>query len=251
MSDNHRWAPEVRGVAAAADVFMTMLPGTDELRAVMDVAIAELRFAATWIDMTSSTLATAREVGARARARGIGCLDAPVGGDPAAAAAGELRLFGGGQKEIVERHRRLLEELGAVEHVGGDGAGYVSKLVVNLLWFGQAVATGEALLLARRAGLDLEVLHRTLERSSASTEFLRRDLDGLLDGDYLESFPLDRCVEELRAVVDLAKELGVPFEVSTGVAKAYERALERYGPLDGELLAVALLEERAGTALRR
>ena len=245
------WAPDTRAVAAAADVFMTMLPGTDELRAVMDLAIPELRPGRTWIDLTSSTLATAREVGARARARGIECLDAPVGGGPAAAAAGELQLFVGGRKEIVERHRRLLEVLGAVEHVGGHGAGYVSKLLVNLLWFGQAVATGEALLLARRAGLDLEVLRGTLERSAASSEFLRRDLDALLDGDYLESFGLDRCVEELRAVADLAGELEVPFELSTGVAQAYERALDHYGAIDGELLAVALLEERAGTDLRR
>ena len=245
------WAPDARGVAARADVFITMLPGTDELHAVMDIALLGLRSATTWIDMTSSTLGTAREVGARARARGIEYLDAPVGGGPTAAIAGELQLFVGGRKEIVERHRRLLEVLGAIEHVGGNGAGYVSKLLVNLLWFGQAVATGEALLLARRVGLDLEVLRGTLERSSASTQFLRRDLDALLDGNYLESFGLDRCCEELRAVVDLAGELGVPFELSAGVAQAYERALERYGAVDGELLAVALLEERAGTALRR
>lgn len=245
------WAPDAGGVAAAVDAFITILPGTSELRTVMDMAIPELRPGTTWIDMTSSTLATAREIGARARARGIECLDAPVGGGPAAAAAGELQLFVGGREAIVERHRRLLEVLGAVEHVGDHGAGYVTKLLVNLLWFGQAVATGEALLLARRAGLDLEVLRETLERSSASSEFLRGDLDALLDGDYLESFGLDRCVEELEAVTDLARALGVPFDLSNGVTQAYERALERYGPVDGELLAVALLEERAGIYLRR
>ena len=103
------WAPDARGVASRADVFITMLPGTDELHAVMDVAIPGLRSATTWIDMTSSTLGTAREVRARARARGIEYLDAPVGGGPTAAIAGELQLFVGGRKEIVERHRLVRE----------------------------------------------------------------------------------------------------------------------------------------------
>ena len=245
------WAPDIRGVAAEADVLLTMLPGTLELLTVMDIAIPELPPAATWIDLTSSTPASARGLETRAATRGIGCLDAPVGGGPAAASAGELQLFVGGAAELVARHRELLQCLGAVEHVGAHGAGYASKLIVNLLWFGQAVATGEALMLAKSMGIDLEVLRGVLERSPASSEFIRRDLDALLGGDYLESFGLDRCVEELRAVTDLAAGLGLPFQLSFEVSRAYERALDRYGAVDGELLAVALLEEQAGTRLRR
>jgi 3-hydroxyisobutyrate dehydrogenase len=151
---------------------------------------------------------------------------------------------------VVERHRGTLELLGHVEHVGDHGAGYTTKLLVNLLWFGQAVAVGEALLLARRAGIDLDVLRSALERSAAASEFVHRDLGALLEGDYLESFGIDRCYEELAAVVALADELAVPLELSATVARMYRAALERYGPIDGELLAVALLEERAGERLR-
>jgi 3-hydroxyisobutyrate dehydrogenase len=73
----------------------------------------------------------------------------------------------------------------------------------------------------------------------------------LLCGDYLTSFGLDRCCEELDAVAALAEEEAVPFTVSSAVRRVYQEALERYGALDGELLAVALLEERAGVRLRR
>jgi 3-hydroxyisobutyrate dehydrogenase len=62
---------------------------------------------------------------------------------------------------------------------------------------------------------------------------------------------LDRCCEELEAVVSLANELAVPFELSIHVREAYTEALDRYGPVDGELLSVALLEKRAGVRLRR
>ena len=58
---------------------------------------------------------------------------------------------------MVERHRVLLEVLSdprQIVHIGGHGTGYTVKLLVNLLWFGQAVATAEALLLGQQAGID-------------------------------------------------------------------------------------------------
>jgi 3-hydroxyisobutyrate dehydrogenase-like beta-hydroxyacid dehydrogenase len=66
-----------------------------------------------------------------------------------------------------------------------------------------------ALLLARRAGIDLDVLRQALAASAASTAFVGDDLGALLDGDYLTSFGLDRCCEELTAIADLARELRV------------------------------------------
>jgi 3-hydroxyisobutyrate dehydrogenase len=244
------WEPETRAAAASAEVLITMLPGSDELRSVMNVATPALRPGTTWIDVTSSSPVVGRELRERACERGVQCLDAPVGGGVEAATAGTLQLFVGGQIETVDRLRGLLEALGSVNHVGASGAGYTTKLLVNLLWFGQALATAEALLVARRAGLDLDVLRDALGHSAADSEFIRRDLGALLDGDYLESFGLDRCCEELEAVMALAGELGVPCELSATVTQGYLRALERYGPVDGELLAVALLEERAGIRLR-
>jgi 3-hydroxyisobutyrate dehydrogenase len=72
----------------------------------------------------------------------------------------------------------------------------------------------------------------------------------LLSGDYMASFGLDRCCEELGSVIALARHNGVPFELSEHVERAYRRALAHYGPADGELLAAALLEEQAGIRLR-
>jgi len=83
--------------------------------------------------------------------------------------------------------------------------------------------------------------------SAASTAFVRGDLGALLDGDYLASFGLDRCCEELTAIADLARELRVPSQLTQVVEQTYQRALRRFGPVDGELLAVALLEGRSRT----
>jgi 3-hydroxyisobutyrate dehydrogenase len=249
-------AQQPADVAEGADLVITMLPGPREVRDVMagpGGVLAAMPNSAVWIDMTSNSPVAGRALASDANARGIGVLDAPVGGGIPAARAGTLQLFVGGDPGLLERCRPVLEVLAEprrIAHIGGNGAGYTAKLLVNLLWFGQAVATAEALLVARRAGIDLDVLRQALAASAASSAFIREDLGALLDGDYLTSFGLDRCCDELAAVVSLADELGMPCELARQVERAYQRALGRYGPVDGELLAVALLEEEAGIRLR-
>lgn len=248
------WCPSPTGTAAGADVLLTVLPGPQEVASVMDkTLVAALRPGSTWIDLTSNTPAAAAPVRARVRARGAYVLEAPMGGGPRDAEAGTVRLFVGGDAELLTRHRPLLDvfaDRGRVVHVGGPGTGYTLKLLVNMLWFGQAVATAEALLLGRRSGIELPVLHDVLATSAAGSDFIRRDLPALFAGDYLTTFGLDHIQDQLAAVTALAGDLGTPHDVSEAVRRLYARALERYGPADGELLGVALLEERAGLKLR-
>jgi len=250
------WSPSTAAAAARADVFITMLPGPAEVHDALLGAgggLAALRPGATWIDMGSNSAAATEPIQRRARELGVLTLEAPVGGGVPAARDGSLQLFPAGDPAVFASQRRLLAVLGDPErtrHLGPHGAGYTAKLLVNLLWFGQAIAAGEALLLARAAGLDLRVLHDVLNSSSAASTFLRRDLAALLDGDYLASFGLDRICEELGALDAMARAHGVPFELSDLVSRTHQRALEHFGPRDGELLAVALLEEQAGTRLR-
>jgi 3-hydroxyisobutyrate dehydrogenase len=250
------WQDTPAQAAAAADVLISMLPGPREVHAAMlgeAGALKSLAAGATWIDMTSNSPAAARPVREQAMHRGVDVLEAPVGGGIAAARAGTLQLFVGGEASVVERHRTLLEVLGdpaRIVHVGGHGTGYTAKLLVNLLWFGQAVATAEALLLGQRAGIDPAVLRHALDGSPAASTFIRRDIGLVFRGDYLASFGLDRICEELEAVTALAGEYQAPWELSDVVRRTYRRALARFGPTDGELLAVSLLEDEAGDKLR-
>jgi 3-hydroxyisobutyrate dehydrogenase len=251
-----RWQGAAADVATHADVLITVLPGPAEVHDVMagpGGALSALPAAAAWIDMTSNSPAVARVLTAAARARGPAVLEAPMGGGVQAACEGTLQLFVGGDLALLDRYRPILEVLARpdrIVHVGGPGAGYLTKLLVNLLWFGQAIATAEGLLIARRAGVDLDVVREALAGSAASSAFIRDDLGALLDGDYLASFGLDRCCEELASVTALAREFHVPAELAEVVEATYRRALRRFGPIDGELLAVALQEEEAGTLLR-
>ncbi|MGY5058522.1 NAD(P)-dependent oxidoreductase [Streptomyces sp. 900105755] len=248
------WASSVTAAAAGADVLVTVVPGPDEAEAALqDAVFSVLASGAVWIDMTSNAPAVAEVLRERARAHGVDVLEAPLGGSPDDAEQGRLRLFVGGSPEVLDRYRPLLEAVTTsdrISHMGGPGTGYTTKLLINLLWFGQAAATAEALLLGRRAGIDLGVLRDTLADSAAGSDFIRRDLSALFAGNYLPSYGLDRIRDQLEVITGEARDLGTPHAIADAVLRLHRRALERFGPANGELLAVALLEEAAGTLLR-
>ena len=179
---------------------------------------------------------------------------APMGGGITEATAGTLGFYFGGTDEAFARVEPLLATLGDASRLSRVGtsvdSGYTAKLLANLLWFGQAVAVSEALLLGKALNLDVGTLRTVLGNSPGGSAFIDRHLDALLAGDYLESFGIDRVVEELDTLTDLAGDTGTPFELSNLVARMHREALERFGAVDGELLAAKLLEERAGTTLR-
>lgn len=247
-----RWAPSARAAADGADVVITMLPGPPEVRSVIDEVCGGLAAGATWVDMSTASRGVARLVAAAAGPRGIRVLDAPVGGGPDAARSGRLLTFVGADAADLQAHRDLLAIMAdRIVHVGPPGSGYTVKLLVNLLWFGQALATAEALTIADRAGLDLRTVLAALGESAAGSRFVSEGAHALLDGDDLTSFSLARCCEELSSVLSLGDELEVPLELAGLVSDLHCRALAHYGDVDGELLGARLIAERAGVSLGR
>ncbi|MFZ4893194.1 NAD-binding protein [Plantibacter sp. Mn2098] len=207
-----------------------------------------------WLDLTSNDPRVATEIASVAAAAGIASVGAPMGGGPGDARAGTLRFYTGGAEAAIDRVAPVLALLareGGIVRTGDRIAdGYTTKLLVNHLWFGQAVAVTESMLLAQSLGIAPASFRDALVGSAGESAFTTGSLDRLLAGDYLESFGIDRVVEELDAVIALAEETGTPFELSTLVGRIHRDALERFGAVDGELLAAKLLEEQAGSTLR-
>ena len=242
-------------LAATVDVLITVLPGSPELRDVMvgiDVALTSMAPGALWLDLTSADPRVAREIAEAATARGVHSVGAPMGGGPQGAAAGELNFFVGGAATSIDRARPILDLLGARITVMGDdiGAGYTTKLLANTLWFGQAIAVAEALLVGQAQGLELGALRDALDGSAAGSVFISEHLPALFDGDYLATFGIDRVVEELEAVRDLAAAAATPASLTNLVTQTHRDALAEFGAIDGELLGIKLLELRAGRELR-
>ena len=99
-------------------------------------------------------------------------------------------------------------------HLGPNGAGCTVKLLLNLMWFIEAVAVGEVLTVGVRAGVSLDRLHAALVGSPADSVFLERDVRMVLDdGDYDDAFRMRLVTKDLGLAVDLARETGVPAEL--------------------------------------
>ncbi len=247
-----RWVDTPAQAAAGADLLITMLPGSEEVAGTIDELAGALGPGACWLEMSSATPRIARAIAVACEPRGVRSLDAPVGGGPGAAREGALIVFAGADDADLDRCRPVLEVLGErVLHVGPRGSGYATKLLVNALWFAHAVASAEVLALGSRFGLELDTLLGALRHSAADSRFLSQYADPLLDGDDLTAFSLARCCEELAALVALADELEVPLGVISAVSELHAGALERYGDVDGELLAARLVAERANVSLTR
>ena len=251
------WAATAAEVAAASDIIITMLPTP---RHVTDVVsgpggmLEGIADGATWIDMSTSVPEVADRVRAEESARGLRILDAPVSGMAKGAASGMLQIFVGGDAEDVERVRPVLEAMGdpdRILHVGGHGAGYAVKLMINQLWFSHLVATAEVLAVGVRAGVDLGVLRDSLIASPANSTFVERDVLSILEhGDYDEGFAIALACKDLGLSIDLARSVGVPVELSSLVEQVYRRARASYGDKAGEMTPFRLYEDLIHSELR-
>ena len=253
------WAATPQLTGAGRDVVITMLPAPAHVEQVLlgpDGLLSGLADGSVWTDMSTSVPAVADRVRAQAGRTGhdIEVLDAPVSGMAAGAKAGTLQIFVGGEEATYHRVRPLLEAMGdpdRIMYVGGHGAGYTVKLMINLLWFAHLVATAEVLAIGTQAGVDLATLRRCLLASPAASNFLENDVLSVLNhGDYDESFALALASKDLGLAIDLAGTVGVPVELSAVVEQIYRRARAQYGDSGGEMLPVKLYEDLTGSPLR-
>jgi 3-hydroxyisobutyrate dehydrogenase len=252
-----RAASDAADCARGAEAVITMLPAPPQVEQVLlgsGGVIAAMEPGAMAIDMSTSSTAVGARVVEAARGRGIDVLDAPVAGQSIGARAGTLAIYVGGGEAVFARARPLFEAMGDADrifHLGGNGAGYTVKLLLNLLWFIESVAVGEVLTVGVRAGVSLDRLHGALVGSPANSVFLERDVRMVLDdGDYDEAFPMRLVTKDLGLAVDLAREVGVPAELSALVEQIHRRARAAYGDDAGEISAMRLYEDLAGVRLR-
>jgi 3-hydroxyisobutyrate dehydrogenase len=242
--------------AERAQAVITMLPAPPHVEQVLiaDGVIAAMHRGAVSIDMSTSSIAVGQRVAAAARECGVDVLDAPVAGQSIGAKAATLAIYVGGEEAVFERALPLLEVMGdpdRIFHLGPHGAGYTVKVLLNLMWFIEAVATGEVLSVGVRAGVRLDKLHAALVGSPASSTFLQRDVMPVLEsGDYDEAFPMRLVTKDLALAVDLARDVGMPVELTALVEQIHRRARATYGDDAGEISAIRLYEDLAGVKLR-
>ena len=248
------WAASPRDVAVVSDSVFTCLPSP---RAVVDVltgesgVLAGLAAGGTWIDSSTNDRHELQRLAELAQARGVRCLEAPVTGGVHLAASGQITVLVGGDAEVYAAHLRAFEAIGErVFHIGPLGSASVIKVITNMLAFTHLVAAGEALMLARRAGLDLAQSFEVIKASSGTSFVHETESQVILNGSYDIGFTMDLACKDLGLAHELGDELGVPLELADLVEQTFIRAREEYGGSAWSPMVVRLLEDALGTDLR-
>jgi 3-hydroxyisobutyrate dehydrogenase len=227
-----------REAAEGADFVFAMVADDAASRAVWlgeNGALAGAKTGAVVIESSTLTPDWVRELDGRARDKGLGFLDAPVGGSRQAAASGELRFFVGGEPATFEVARPALAAVGGkMDLLGPVGAGATWKLVNNQLIAAQTAALAEALEVAQKAGFSPEQITDLILAGAAASPIVKIKLPRMLTRDFDQTdFALHLMLKDARYATALAQTLGAPADMISGAVKAFARAdAKGLGPKD-------------------
>jgi 3-hydroxyisobutyrate dehydrogenase len=248
------WAPTAADVARASDVVMTCLPSPAVVSAVVtgpDGVLSGLQPGGTWIDMSTNDREETLRLGALVEAAGCRVLEAPVTGGVHKAAEGEITVLVGGDEALFEEHRALLSAVGSpILYMGPLGSAAVIKVITNMLAFIHLVAAGEALMLAKRGGLDLGKAFEAIKESSGNSFVHETESQVILNGSYNIGFTMDLACKDLGFAMQFGREFGVPLELAGLVEQTFIRSRAQYGGSAWSSQVVKLLEDALGTDLR-
>jgi 3-hydroxyisobutyrate dehydrogenase len=250
-------APSPRAVAMASDIVITMLPNSPQVEEVVtgpQGVLEGARKGLIIIDMSTIAPSVSRKLAQAVSTRGIHFLDAPVSGGSQGAVNGTLTIMLGGEREIFEQVRPVLEAMGKKEnivHVGPNGSGQVIKLVNNMLVGAIAAAIAESFVLGVKAGADADTMAKIIGASAGASWQLANQFPlRAFNGSFQPGFMTDLLHKDLGLALDLAAENSTPVAMTALSRQMYEMARAAgYGREDYTSL-LKVLEQMVGVEVR-
>lgn len=240
-------------VAEQCSIVITMLPDSPDVELVYggeQGIFAGAKSGSLLVDMSSISPVVARKLAAEAERRGCDMLDAPVSGGEAGAIGATLSIMIGGKASAVGRAMPLFQTLGKnIVHVGEAGAGQVTK-AANQMVVGTTIAiVGEALVLAKKAGVDPAKVRQALLGGFAQSKILEAHGQKMLERNFNPGFRIRLHEKDMKIALAAGSEYGVSLMVS-GVVAQMMTAMKGMGLADLDHSAlVKLIEELAKTEL--
>jgi 3-hydroxyisobutyrate dehydrogenase-like beta-hydroxyacid dehydrogenase len=226
-------------VVENADAIGLSLAGDEAVREVVQASLPALKRGAIFFDTSTISTAAVRELSASLAGRGVAYLDTPVSGGILGAEQASLTIMAGGDEKAFTAILPVLRSIGStIEYMGSSGAGQATKLINQMLTAVNQTAVSEAMIIARRAGLDLHRVYDVLVKSWGSSRMLERSvLQYIIPEKYESTACLEIMAKDLTHCIALAKEVGYRVPLIELTKRIYDAGSESgNGKLDHSYL---------------
>jgi 2-hydroxy-3-oxopropionate reductase len=252
VSAGARAAGSPREVAGQCDLLITMLPNSPDVELVAlgkDGVIEGARPGLVLVDMSTISPIVSQRIGKALEPRGVRMLDAPVSGGEQGAISGALSIMVGGDKDVFDRVLPVFQAMGkTITHLGALGFGGFTKLANQIIVAVNLTALGEALTLAKKAGLDRELTLKALAGGLAGSKCLEQKTPNYVGNSYKPGFKIDLHFKDLGLIMESARALGVPLPATAVVQELFNALrVKGRGQLDHSAV-ITLLEDLAGVS---
>lgn len=218
-----------REIAAASDLVFTVVGNSAQLEDIVfrdDGILAGVHQGTIMADCTTAMPDSTLKIAAAIQGRGGRFVDTPMTRTPKEAAAGRLGLMTGGDPATLAEIRPVLECFSdLIIHCGDVGAGHKVKLVNNMLSLGYGMVTAEALVAAKKGGIDLKALREVVSGGGANSVMFQRLAAYAIEDDNTQlRFAIANATKDVRYFVHMCESLAVATPVAQAVHQAYSMA---------------------------
>jgi 2-hydroxy-3-oxopropionate reductase len=239
-----------KDVAARCDVLITMLPNSPDVELVAlgkDGIVDGARRGLIYVDMSTISPLVSQKVAQALEPKGVRMLDAPVSGGEKGAIDGALSIMVGGDQAVFDEVLPIVQAMGkTITRLGPLGFGGFTKLANQIIVAVNLTALGEALTLAKKAGLDRELTLKALAGGLAGSKCLEQKTSNYVAGTYKPGFKIDLHFKDLGLIMESARALGVPLPATAVVQELFSALrVKGRGELDHSAV-ITLLEDLAG-----
>lgn len=227
-----RWADSPAAAAQDADVVITCVPDTTDVKQVMlgkSGVIESAHPGLICIDMSTISPSETQQMAKILAEKKIILIDAPVSGGQVGAQQAKLSIMAGGPKEYVEKVRPIFEAMGrSITYCGPSGFGQITKLANQVMVIHTIMSVSEGLAFAQRAGLDLDTTLAATSAGAAGSHSLKALGPKIIAGDFKPAFSVDLQLKDLKLVLEYADKIGQPLP-GTVLAKELLSVLKTQG----------------------
>lgn len=234
-------------VASDTDIVFICVSDTQDVEQVIlgdEGILKSIKKDSVVVDMSTISPSATRKLATQLSEHNVHMLDAPVSGGEQGAIDGALSIMVGGDEEVFNRVLPLFEAMGKnIVHIGGNGAGQVTK-ACNQVLIGQTIAAiGEAYILASASGVDPAKVRKALLGGFAGSRALESHGQRMLDRNFKPGFKARLHQKDMRIAMEAAHELGIALP-GAAVVTNYLNAVVGHGNGENDSISILELQEQ-------